>query len=516
MSESPPSTDSEREDGRRRAMSRQIRGSGVLLAGRILSKVINLGIQVAIVRYLTRDDFGAFAYGLALVLSGELVVKFGLGRGANRFVPYYAERGERGELMGTLALVSLTIVTLGLIGFAVLAWVAPLGLAGFPSGRGARVVLILSLLAPIQALDTICIQTLACFARARAIFFRKHVLGPGLKAIAVIFAVATGGTNETLAVAYLAGGVLGLAICLHLTWRELHVHGVLPLPVSAWRVPWRPLFAFSLPLISSDLVYITLSAVMAVVLMATHGAEGVGLVQAVVPAAALNALVMDSFSILFVPGAMRLHVQGDARGLRDQHWQSAAWVAVLSFPIFALTFGVAPAVVPLLFGADYAASAPLLAVLAVSHYLGVCLGFNGETLQVFARTRALVWTNVASVAVGVGLLLWLCPRHGPLGAAIAVSLARLTGTGLRHAVLLRVPGFETVPVTQKRIWWRILLANVAIGAVGWVWPLPLPVLVVVVGIVALALLRSTAHLLDISRSFPELLRIPLLARLVGA
>ena len=61
MSDVPPSTDSEREDGRRRAMSRQIRGSGVLLAGRVLSKIINLGIQVSIVRYLTRDDFGAFA-----------------------------------------------------------------------------------------------------------------------------------------------------------------------------------------------------------------------------------------------------------------------------------------------------------------------------------------------------------------------------------------------------------------------------------------------------------------------
>jgi O-antigen/teichoic acid export membrane protein len=146
----------------------------------------------------------------------------------------------------------------------------------------------------------------------------------------------------------------------------------------------------------------------------------------------------------------------------------------------------------------------------------VCLGFNGETLQVFARTRALVWTNIASVVVGIGLLLWLCPIHGPLGAAIAVSIARLTGTGLRHAVLLRLPGFETVPVTQKRIWRRLLLANVAIAAVGWLWPLPLPVLVVVVGAVSLALLRSTAHLLDISRSFPELMRVPLLARLVGA
>ena len=505
----------EPEDGSQRVLGRQIRGSSLLLAGRILSKVINLGIQVAIVRYLTRDDFGAFAYGLALVLSGELVVKFGLGRGANRFVPYYAERGDYAEVMGTLALVCLTIITLGGVGFVVLWWIAGQGFPGFPTGEAGRVVLILSLLAPIQALDTICIQALACFSRARAIFFRKHMLGPGLRALAVAGVVFTGGSNEALAAAYLAGGALGVAICARLTWRELHVQRVLPLPVSQWRVPWRPLFGFSLPLISSDLVFITLTGVTSVVLMTTHGATGVGLIQAVVPAAALNGLVMESFAILFVPGAMRLHVKGDDRAVRDQHWQSAAWVAVLSFPIFAVTFGVAPAVVPLLFGEGYAESAPLLALLAVGHYVGICLGFNGETLQVFARTRALVLTNFVSILMGVCLLMWLCPLYGPLGAAIAVTAARLAGTSLRHAVLLQLPEFGSVPRAQKVIWLKILAGSAFIAAVGWLWQLPLLGQIAMVVGVSLLLLRSTAHALDVTRSFPELLRIPLFARMTG-
>jgi len=497
-------------------LGRQLRGSSLLLAGRLLSKVVNLGVQVAIVRYLARDDFGAFAYGLSLVLSGELIVKFGLGRGANRFVPYHAERGERAEVMGTLALVCGTIVSLSCVGYGVLRLVAEQGWSGFPTGTAGRVALILALLAPIQALDTICIQTLACFARARAIFFRKHVLGPGLRALAVAAVVIAGGDVETLASAYLAGGALGLAVCLQIGWRELHAQGVLPLRIAAWRVPWRPLFRFSLPLISSDLVYIALTGVTSIVLMSTHGATGVGLLQAVVPAAALNVLVMESFSILYLPAAMRLHVQGDAAALRDQHWQSAAWIAVLSFPIFAVTFGVAPALVPLLFGAAYADSAPLLALLAVSHYVGVCLGFNGETLQVFARTRALVYANAATVALGVGLLLWLCPLLGPLGAALAVSIARLAGVTIRHVVLLRIPGFRTVPPAQRRIWISILAASAVIAAFGWVWPLPLPAQVVVAAVVSLGLLRSTAHVLDVARTFPELLRVPLLARLVGS
>jgi len=56
------------------ATSKQLRGSSLLLAGRLLSKLVNFGVQVAIVRLLSKDDFGVFAYGLALVLAGELSI----------------------------------------------------------------------------------------------------------------------------------------------------------------------------------------------------------------------------------------------------------------------------------------------------------------------------------------------------------------------------------------------------------------------------------------------------------
>jgi O-antigen/teichoic acid export membrane protein len=117
--------------------------------------------------------------------------------------------------------------------------------------------------------------------------------------------------------------------------------------------------------------------------------------------------------------------------------------------------------------------------------------------------------------MGVGLLMWLCPRYGPLGAAISVTTARLAGTMLRHVVLLRIPEFASVPRTQKVIWLKILAGSVFIAAVGWIWQLPLLGQIVLVGGVSLLLLRSTAHVLDVTRSFPELLRLPLFSRMVG-
>jgi O-antigen/teichoic acid export membrane protein len=498
------------------ALGKQIRGSSLLLAGRMLSKFMNFGIQVAIVRLLTKDDYGAFAYGLAFALAGELVVKLGLGRGASRYVPYYAERGERDKVIGTLALTCSVIMILGVISFLTLWWVSALGWAGFPTGEGGRVVLILAALAPVQALDSICIQTLACYSKPKAIFFRKNVLGPGLRGAAVAIVFIAGGTSEMLAIGYFTGGVFGVLICIRLTLKELRAHRVLPLPIGEWRVPWRPLFRFSLPLISSDLVFITLTAVTTVLLMSTHGEAGVASMRAVVPAAALNTLVAQSFALLFMPAAIRVYAQHDLDGLREHHWQSAAWVSVLSFPIFGLTFGVAPNVVELLLGQEYAGSASLLALLAVGHYLTACLGFNNQMLQIFERTGAIVWTDLMMIALGGALAALLCPPYGPLGAAIAVTTARVAGGFARQVVLLRTSEVGRVPQTQLDVWLRVLLASGFIAAFGWLWQPPLLAQFLVVAVVSLALLRSTSRILDITRSFPELLRIPWVARVAGA
>jgi len=498
-----------------KALGSQLRGSSLLLGGRLLSKLINFGVQVAIVRMLTKDDYGAFAYGLAIALAGELVVKVGLGRGANRYVPYYAERGQRGEVVGTLALTCSVILGVGALAFAALYAVSGLGWAGFPSGEGARVVLILAALAPVQALDTICIQTLACFSKPRAIFFRKHVLGPGLRALAVAAAFLAGGDSETLAGAYLAGGVFGVIVCVRLALTELRGHGILPLPLSEWRVPWRPLLRFSIPLISSDLVFITLTAVTTILLMSTHGEEGVASMRAVVPAAMLNSLVTQSFALLFLPAAMRVHAKGDDAGLRLHHWQSSAWVVVLSFPIFAMTFGVAPHVVPWLLGDAYAESAALLALLAFGHYVSACMGFTSEMLQILERTRAIFWTDIVTIALGAGLAALLCPAYGPAGAALAITLARLAGAITRQVILVRTTRVGPIPSTIKQVWLRVVLASALVVVFGWLWQPPLLGQLVLAAGVCLVLLRSTAHHLDLESSFPELRRIPFFSRLAG-
>src|SRR6476661_5203575 len=49
------------------ATAKAVRGSSLLLLGKVLALGLNFVSQILIVRYLTKNDYGAFAYALSIV-----------------------------------------------------------------------------------------------------------------------------------------------------------------------------------------------------------------------------------------------------------------------------------------------------------------------------------------------------------------------------------------------------------------------------------------------------------------
>ncbi|MEK7730205.1 MAG: hypothetical protein AAB354_17485, partial [candidate division KSB1 bacterium] len=59
---------------------KQLRGSSLLLGGRMLSVGINFAAQVLLVRHLSTTDFGAWAYALSVVAFCQGFAVLGLDR----------------------------------------------------------------------------------------------------------------------------------------------------------------------------------------------------------------------------------------------------------------------------------------------------------------------------------------------------------------------------------------------------------------------------------------------------
>ncbi len=495
---------------------RQIRGSSLLLFGGVLAKGINFFVQVLIVRYLTKNDYGAFAYALSIATFAAIICAFGLNTAVARFAPIYHEKKEYAKMAGTVMMTVGTVVTLG-AGMVLLVYalrgVIQRTLISDPATLS--VLMIMIFLAPLQALDTLMNSMFAVFSRPKAIFFRKYLLGPFLKLSVVILLMVLQSDVLFLAMGYLFASVLAIAVYTVILIQMLKDLNLLSyFHPRVIQIPAREILAFSLPLLTSDLIFTLMNTLDVVLLEFFHNSADVATLRAVQPTAKLNQLVLDNFSLMFAPIVARLFARKDHKGISKLYWQNAVWVSVITFPIFALTFSLAKPITLLLYGQRYAQSALILALLSFGYYFNAATGQNGLTLQVFGKLRLIVLINLAGTALNVAANLFLIPRYGAIGAAWGTFTTMVVFNLLKQLALSRQTGVSFFENHYMRVYVVIALSALSLLVIQMLFSPPVYISVLLAGIASWLVLRANHQLLNVEQTFPELLKIPLAKRLL--
>jgi O-antigen/teichoic acid export membrane protein len=493
----------------------QIRGSFLLLAGRFAALLINLVTQVLAVRYLIQADYGAFAFALSAVEVVGYVSMLGLNKACSRFLPIYQEQGDHERALGTLVMSVFTVLGISLV--IALGLVAGQGfIAEHLASSPLSLTLLMTLiaLAPIEALDFIFEAFFGAFGKVRVVFFRQYVLRPGLKFAAVVSVLALQASVQTLAYCYLAAGVVGFLYYAPSFVRVLRQQELVDRARTRQvRLPFKEVWRFSGPLLPSHLVFLCQGSVAILFLEALSGNLAVGQFRAVLPFARLNVVVLTCFSLLFTPLASRFLSRSHESQINGLYWDSVAWIAVLTFPVFALTTVFSDPLTVLMLGDEYSSAGSVMAVLAVGFYFEAILGLSVHTLRVYARIRYIVLSDLIASVTGVFLLLVLIPRYGTFGAATATAAFMVVGHVLYACFAHFTTDVKTFVPRGLKICLSTLLAIAGLAVLQqlvrphWVGVLPL------IGVAWLGLMVANRRYLAVERVCPEITKIPVLWRL---
>lgn len=491
----------------------QIRGSSLLLSGRLLSLGLNFASQVCIVRYLSTTAYGAFAYGLAIVAFFRLFASLDLHEAVSRFVPIYREMREYGKLFGTIFLAMSAVV---LVAVMLAAGVQIVFSHYFVKQRLTLLLLsILVVLIPVEAADSLLDGLFASLSGTREIFFRKYVLGPVLKLGVVLALILNHSSVIFLAYGFVGAGALGVLIYSVLLLRELRDQQLLPhFRLRSIEIPASEVLAFVFPGITAILALAAIPSINIFLLGWLRSLSDVAYYRAAVPIAELNGMVLTSFSLLYIPAAARLFARANYADLSNLYAKTSAWMSVLAFPIFATTFVFARPVSAFLYGARYAASGPVLALLALGSYVNVVLGFNLQTLKVLERLRYIFVVSVVAIAINIIVGLILIPKHGATGAGFAAASAVIG-----YNVLLQLGlGTSNLKVFDRRylsVYLTIAFSALSLCVIQSFRSLSFWTAIPLAACVSLLVLAATKKKLSIAEVFPELLRIPVMKLIVA-
>ncbi len=499
------------------ATKKHLRGSTLLMAGRIIAMAANFAVQVLIVRYLSKSDYGAFAYVMSLVSLGSSLVVFGMDKTVTRFVPIYQERGEYPKMFGALIIMISTILSLGfflvLLVFGLKGWIAE----SFINDRQTlNLLLLLIFLSPLQAFDSLMVGMLAVFGRPSSIFFRRHILGPGLKLLVVLAIILLQSNVYYLSAGFMASAAIGVIIYSGILiqyirnqefWKQFNPRAII--------FPIKEVFRFSIPLLTTNFVYILRSHLVVVILGYFRDTPDVAAFRAVQPVADLNTVVIQSFALLFMPTMARLFAKDNQAGMDDLYWQSAIWIAVISFPIFLVTFSLAQPLTLLLFGERYAQSGLIMALLAFGYYFNAALGYNADTLRVYGKLRYTVAIDFLAMLISLGLSLLLIPRYGAMGAALGTCGTLVIYNILNHVGLKFATKINLFQWHYLRVYISIALGTLGLEILQRLLSLPIYIGLVLALLISMFVLIFNRNVLNLEQTFPELLRFRLVRYLFG-
>jgi O-antigen/teichoic acid export membrane protein len=496
------------------AVRSHIRGSGLLLTGRVISLALTSLTQVLIVRHLSTDNYAAWAYAFSVVLLLQVLSSFGFQEAVPRFVSIYHERQDYPRMFGTMLLsVGLIALSSAVVIAAFFCFPDKLP-ALFHQQKESLVVLsVLIFMVPFEGFDGVLMGVFASLANPRSIFFRRYILAPSLRLAVVVLLIAGKASVSFLAYGYLASSVLGILIYTWILLRLLHREGLLAdLRSNGVHVPYRELLSFVAPMMTSDLLLVLTDSGLALLIGYYCGLREAALFRIVIPLAALNHIVGNMTGILYMPAAARLFANNDRDGLGHLYWRTATWVAVLTFPVFVATFAFARPLTIALYGERYADAAVILAIMSAGSYFHAMWGFNGVTLKALNKARHVVACNLLTAAITVICALILIPRYGALGAAITDAIAAVVLALLRQAALRLAVGIEIFDIKFLAFYLFIVAAAAPLLIVRSLVGSHLYAGAILALLSLVAVLLITRKELRVPEIFPESIRLPLVWR----
>jgi O-antigen/teichoic acid export membrane protein len=488
---------------------RQVRGSSVLLIGRVISLCVNLLLQLLLVRYFTKEVFGAFAFAWATVEFGVFLVTIGLNKSLARYIPEYQEAGDRPRMR------RMVLATMGVIfGTGCLAVAATYVAGGWMLEQGwldplsLRLLQILILLVPLDAVGFLFQDLFVAFEDITAVFVRRYVVAPGLRLAGVISVMVLGGDAEWMAVGYVAGGAIGLLLYLWLfrkLWRtKMQGNSTTDQPTQGFAV----LLRYGVAVLFSQLGTVFRMTAVIYLLKIMCDSSEVGDYRAVLPFARLNLMVVDSFTLAFVPAATRLLMRREEHLIGRLVDTCVTWVTVLSFPIFLASFAFSTSLSTYALGANYADTWPIMSVLAVGFLAESMLGFAPFVLRAHAKLRPVLYADWAALLVNIVLALVLTPKWGALGAATSVAASSVVAAAAVMMAARRVNPTACRWLTIARLFGATAAIAGAVALLMWTWPIPLAAQALIAIVAVLIFLQCFRQRLVVDDVFPELRKYP--------
>ena len=396
------------------------KGAGIFFAGTVLGSGLRYVFELILARRLGPSLFGVFFLGFSVFKLLEKVATLELGSGMLRFVSLYKGERDPERVKGTI-LGGLKVALLGgaVTALALFLFSPSLSLGVFHEVQLIPVLRIFSLGVIFTAATGILVHSLQALGVVQYRVYVSMLFEPASSIVLALLFLSLGMGLLGASLAFLLPIVLSVFVAFWFLKRlfpPLARNEVVP------SADIKKLLSFSLPLFLAGLLVLFMRQVTPLMLGYFRPAREVGIYAAALRTSLLLALVLDSFNAIFAPMIADLTNKRELEKLERLFKVVTKWIFALILPLF-LTLILFGEEVLGLWGKGYREGFTCLVILCAGQLINCVAGPVGYMISMSGRTMISLANTAGVLFLNVILNIYLIPRYGILGSAVAVSLA---------------------------------------------------------------------------------------------
>lgn len=439
-------------------VARVARGAGISTAGQGIGRALGFVTQSVLARSLGSQSFGLYTLGIAVVTAAQIVSQFGLDNGVVRYVAHYRGQDDPARVRGTILQAVGFTFAISLVVAAFMFFGAGT-IAGFYQPELEPVIRAFAFALPFYALMSIILWSTQGFQTVTYATYTQQILRPLIYFALLVGLYFVGASLVGVVVAYALSMLVGVAIGLFFLRR---LFPPLTDPKAPAKFETRALFGVSVPMSVSRATQYANNWTAVLVLGLFYPAGVVGVFQAAFRTATLSTLVRFAFNGIFSPIISSLHSREMSEDLGGLYKDVTRWTFTGAFAVFLGIVLLAREALTVFGGAEFAAGATALVIVAAAQLYSASVGPASRMLAMTGNQNALMWITLTGAATGVAASFALIPSLGLVGAAFGAAAAIVTENTLTLVFVRRRLGFWPYSVA----FWKPLLAG--LGAAGTV------------------------------------------------
>ena len=422
----------------------------------LFSKIFSYVYRIIIARYFGPEIYGVFSLALMVFVWFILFSSLGIYLGALRFLSFYRGKNNFNKIRFTFRLSFVILLSLGVLAGIILFLSSEfISIKLFNSPDLIFFLKILSFMIPIQMMAYLFLTVIQSFEKIKAHSFISDFLFNFIMLLFLFFFIFLIGNSKAIVFSYSMGLIVLFFISYFYCRKNLKDIFKKPkLKKETKSKIRREIFAYSLPLIFSGVIFAIFPNTDSFIIALFKGATEVGIYNAAVTIALLMGFFPLLFLRLFFPLITREFSRKNFEVIKQLSKQIDKWILIVNFPIFLLFFLFPGAFINILFGPTYLAAENSLRFLVVGFFFYSLSLVSSSLIEMIGKSK-LILINILSISIfNLVLNILLVPRYGISGAAFSTMMSYIL---LCLILFLQVKHYVSIiPIRKKMM--RVVLS----------------------------------------------------------